>query len=157
MKIVIFLLFVSFSAFANENCASVNTDELEKCSYSEYKEQDDMLNYLYQTIVKSFPGIKSEVKDSQKLWIKSRDEICAYTPGDGSEYKISQNACMSQQTYERNRELKAIIAKEANRGVPQSMLGSKWNDYIKYHCEFMAKQFLDTGCKDRNQFLHSSQ
>lgn len=157
MKKIIFLFFMNFSAFAHENCASANTDELEKCSYSEYKVQDDTLNYLYQTIVKSFPAIKSDVKDSQKLWIKSRDEICAYTPNDGSEYKISRNACMSQQTYERNRELKAIIAKEANRGVPQSMPDSKWNDYIKRHCEFMEKQFSDTGCKDRNQFLHSSQ
>ncbi|MCZ4058386.1 DUF1311 domain-containing protein [Pantoea sp. LMR881] len=157
MKKLILLFLFSFSTYAYENCTSENTAELEGCSYNNYKLEDDALNYLYKTVINSFPEIKVEVNHSQKLWLKARDEICAYTPDDGAEYKISQNACMYQQTYERNRELKAIIIKEAGRGVDQPMPKSKWNDYIKYHCEFMGKKLSDTGCKGRNQFLHSSQ
>lgn len=153
------LFLVSCSTYAYENCTSENTAALEECSYNNYKLEDDTLNYLYKTVMNSFPEIKFEVNHSQKLWLKARDEVCAYTPDDGAEYKISQNACMYQQTYERNRELQAIIMKEVGRGVEQPMpkSKSKWNDYIKYHCEFMGKQFSDSGCKDRNQFLHSSQ
>lgn len=157
MKKLILLFLVSFSTYAYENCMSENTSALEECSYNNYKLEDDSLNYLYKTIINSFPEIRVEVNHSQKLWLKARDEICAYTSDDGAEYKISQNACMYQQTYERNRELKAIIMKEAGRGVEQPMPKSKWNDYIRYHCEFMGKKFSDSGCKDRNQFLHSSQ
>lgn len=157
MKKLILLFLVSFSTYAYENCTSGNTEEMEECSYSNYKQEDNTLNYLYGTVINSFPEIKVEVNHSQKLWLKARDEICAYTPDDGAEYKITQNACLFQQTYERNRELKAIIMKEAGRGVEQPMPKSKWNDYIKYHCEFMGKKFSDSGCKDRNKFLHSSQ
>lgn len=157
MKKLILLFLVSFSTYAYENCTSGNTAEMEVCSYNNYKQEDNTLNYLYRTVMNSFPEIKVEVNHSQKLWLKSRDEICAYTPDDGAEYKITQNACLFQQTYERNRELKAIILKEAGRGVEQLMPKSKWNDYIKYHCEFMREKFSDSGCKDRNQFLHSSQ
>lgn len=157
MKIAILLSLISFSTFAYENCTSANTSVLEECSYNNYKSEDDTLNFLYQTIIRSFPDIKVNVKHSQKLWIKARDEICAYTPDDGNEYKINQNSCMYQQTYERNRELKAIITKEANKGMAQSIPEPKWSDYIKSHCEFMSKQFSDTKCKERNQFLHSSQ
>lgn len=157
MKKLILFFLASFSAHAYEICTSENTAALEKCSYNNYKIEDDILNYLYKTVIKSFPEIKVEVIHSQKLWLKARDEICAYTPDDGAEYKISQNACLYQQTYERNRELNAIIMKEAGRGAEQQIPKSKWNDYIKYHCEFMGKKFLDSGCEDRNQFLHSSQ
>lgn len=157
MKRILLLSLLSFSTLAYENCTSENTSALEACSYNNYKLEDGTLNYLYQTIIKSFPGIKSEVNYSQRLWLKARDEICSYTPDDGAEYKVMKNNCMSQQTYERNRELKAIITKEASRGMGKSVSQPKWNDYIKYHCEFMGKQFSDSGCKDRNQFLHSSQ
>lgn len=157
MKKIILLSLISFSTFAYENCTSENTAALEKCSYDNYKSEDMILNYVYNKIVTSFPGIKTEVNRSQKLWLKARDEICSYTSDDGAEYKINQNACMYQQTYERNRELKAIITNEANSGVAQPMSQPKWNDYVKYHCEFMGKRFSDTGCKDRNQFLHSEQ
>ncbi|MDQ1212382.1 lysozyme inhibitor LprI family protein [Pantoea anthophila] len=157
MKKLMLLFLVNFSTYAYENCTSENTAILEECSYNNYKSEDNALNYLYKTVMNSFPEIKVQVNHSQKLWLKARDEICAYTPDNGAEYKISQNACMYQQTYERNRELKAIIMKEAGRGVEQPMPESKWSDYIKYHCEFMGKQFLDSGCKDRNQFLHASQ
>jgi len=149
---------MSFSAIAYENCASENTSVLEKCSYDNYKLEDKILNDLYKNIVKSFPEIKNEVKKSQLLWIKARDKICTYTPDDGAEYKINQNACMYQQTYERNRELKAIIIKKSNLEVPShSTSQPEWNSYIKDHCVFMEKQFSDTACKDRNQFLHSVQ
>lgn len=157
MKKLILLFLISFSTHAYEICTSENTMALEECSYNNYKVEDELLNYLYKTIIKSFPEIKVETIHSQKLWLKARDEICAYTPDDGAEYKIIQNACLYQQTYERNRELNAIIMKEAGRGVEQQFSKSKWNDYIKYHCEFMGKKFLDSGCNDRNQFLHSSQ
>ena len=157
MKKLILLFLVSFSAYANENCTSGNAMELEECSYNNYKQEDDALNYLYETVINLFPEIKVEVNHSQKLWLKARDDICAYTPDDGAEYKITQNACMYQQTYERNRELKAIIMKEAGRGLEQPMPKSTWSDYIKYHCEFMGEKFSDSGCKARNQFLHSSQ
>lgn len=157
MKKLILLFFVSFSTYAYENCTNENTLALEKCSYNNYKSEDDLLNYLYKTLMNSFPEIKVEVNRSQKLWLKTRDEICAYTSDDGSEYKISQNACLYQQTYERNRELKAIIMKKADKGLAQPIPKSSWNDYIKYHCEFMEKNFSDSGCKGRNQFLHSSQ
>lgn len=95
---------------------------------------------------------------SQKLWLKARDEACAYTPDDGSEYKISQNACMhvSANIREKSR-TKSNNHERSCQGGGQSMIKPKWNDYIKYHCEFMGKQFSDSGCKDRNQFLHSSQ
>lgn len=157
MKKLMLFFLASFSTYAYENCTSENTEALEQCSYNNYKLEDETLNYLYKTAINSFPEIKVEVNHSQKMWLKARDEICEYTPDDGAEYKISKNACMLQQTYERNRELKAIIMKEAGRSVDQSMPKSKWNDYIKYHCEFMEKRFSDSGCKDRNQFLHSSQ
>lgn len=158
MNKMLLLVFFGFSAMAYENCTSENTKELEQCSLSNYKSEDQFLNYLYKDIVTSFPKIKNEVKKSQQLWIKSRDEICAYTPDDGEEYKINQNDCLYQQTYERNRELKAIITKEANRVVaPQPVYQSKWNDYINHHCDFMEKQFSDSDCKVRNQFLHAEQ
>ncbi|QCR38363.1 lysozyme inhibitor LprI family protein [Nissabacter sp. SGAir0207] len=157
MKRFLLLSLISFSTFAYENCTSENTAALEQCSYNNYKLEDGTLNYLYQSIIKSFPAIKNEVMHSQRLWLKARDEICAYTPDDGAEYKINQNACLYQQTYERNRELSAIITKEVNRGVKQPMTQPKWDDYIKYHCEFMGKRFSDIECKDRNQFLHSVQ
>lgn len=156
MKNLMLLFLVNFSTHAYENCTSENTAALEECSYNNYKLEDDTLNYLYKTVIKSFPEIKVEVTHSQKLWLKARDEICAYTSDNGAEYKINQNVCLYQQTYERNRELNTIITKEASRGSEQPMPKSKWNDYIKYHCEFMGRKFLDSGCKDRNQFLHSS-
>lgn len=156
-KLLMLLILVSFSSVAYENCASENTAELETCSYENYKSEDGVLNYLYKEIVASFPKIKNEVKKSQILWIKARDKTCAYTPEDGEEYKINQNACMYQQTYERNRELKAIITKEANKGGGGIESSPEWSDYIKYHCDFMEKQFSDTECKDRNEFLHSEQ
>lgn len=78
--------------------------------------------------------------------------------GDGEEYKTNQYACLYQQTYEINRELKAIIAKEANGvSMSQSTSQPKWNEYIKSHCDFMERQFSDFGCKDINQFLYSGQ
>lgn len=157
MKKLMLLFLASFSTYAYENYTGEDTAALEKCSYNNYKSEDDNLNYLYKTAINSFPEIKIEVNHSQKLWLKAGDEICAYTPDDGAEYKISKNACMLQQTYERNRELKAIIMKEAGRDVEQTMPKYKGNDYIKYHCEFLGRRFSDSGCKDRNQFLHSSQ
>ncbi len=158
MKKLLLLSLISFSTVAYENCTSENTTVLESCSYDNYKSEDELLNYLYKSIVISFPEIKNEVKKSQMLWIKARDEICTYTPDDGAEYKINKNACLYQQTYERNRELKAIITKESNMGgAPQSTSQSGWNHYIKDHCDFMEKQFSDNECKDRNLFLHSDQ
>lgn len=67
-------------------------------------------------MVSIFPKLKDEVRKIQQLLIKARDEICAYTPDDGEEYKINQNACLYQKTVERNRELRAILTKEANSG-----------------------------------------
>lgn len=156
MKKIILLSLMSFSAVAYDNCTGENTTALETCSYDNYKSEDNLLNYLYKNIVTSFPDIKDEVKRTQILWIKARDETCKYSPADGAEYKINQNACMYQQTYERNRELKAIIDKEANKSAtPQPESQPEWNNYIKSHCEFMEKQFSDMECKVRNQFLHS--
>lgn len=158
MKKLMLLVIFSFSAMAYDDCTSENTKELEQCSYRNYNSEDQLLNYLYKDIVKSFPKIKDEVKKTQKLWVQARDEVCAYTLDDGDEYKINQNACMYQQTYERNRELRAIITKEANRDItPQSVPQPKWNEYLKNHCDFMEKQFSDSECKGRNQFLHSNE
>jgi len=156
MKKLILLSLISFSAVGYENCTSGNTAALEKCSYNNYQSEDNLLNYLYKSIATSFPEIKDEVKRIQILWIKARNEICKYSPDDGAEYKINQNACLYQQTYERNRELKAIIDKETNKDVaPKTEAQSEWDNYIKNHCDFMEKQFSDTECKGRNQFLHS--
>ncbi|MFI8418638.1 lysozyme inhibitor LprI family protein [Serratia sp. NPDC078593] len=154
-KLILFMLFSS-SVIAFENCTTGNTNELAKCSYDNYKSEDNLLNYLYENIVTTFPEIKNEVKKTQRLWIKLRDDICAYTPNDGEEYKINKNACLYQQTFERNRELKAIIEKQAElRNSSKITPQLKWNEYIKLHCDFMSKQYSDSGCKDRNQFLHS--
>jgi uncharacterized protein YecT (DUF1311 family) len=155
-SVLIVLFCFSFSTMAYENCTSENTKELERCSFGNYKSEDQLLNYLYKDIITSFPQIKDEVKKTQQLWIKARDEICAYTPDDGEEYKIDQNACLYQQTYERNRELKVIILKETSgNATSQSASKPKWDDYIKHHCDFMDKQFSDSTCKDRNLSLHS--
>lgn len=153
-KLLILVLFSS-SAMAFENCTGENTNALELCSYNNYKSEDQVLNYLYKDIVTTFPEIKDEVRKTQQLWIKARDEICAYTPDDGEEYKINKNACLYQQTVERNRELKAIITKEANSGGAVAISNPKWDEYIKLHCDFMGKNFSDSECNDRNQFLHS--
>ncbi|MFI3310559.1 lysozyme inhibitor LprI family protein [Ewingella allii] len=158
MKKLILLSLISFSALSYENCTSESTTALEICSYKNYKSEDVILNYLYNKIVTLLPKIKNEVKRTQILWIKARDEICKYSPDDGAEYKITQNACLYQQTYERNRELKAIIDKETyKREIAQPEPQREWNNYVKNHCEFMEKQFADKGCMDRNNFLHSDQ
>jgi len=156
-KLMLLMLFSS-SAMAFENCTTENTKALEEGAFGNYKSEEQLLNYLYKDITTSFPKIKNEIKQTQRLWIKARNEICAYTPDDGEEYKVNQNACLYQQTFERNRELKAIISKESS-GVIQhrSVSQPKWNDYIKHHCDFMEKQFSDSGCKDRNKFLHFEQ
>ena len=129
MKKLILLSLISFSAVGYENCTSGDTAALEKCSYNNYQSEDNLLNYLYKSIVTSFPEIKDEVKRTQILWIKARDEICKYSPDDGAEYKINQNACLYQQTYERNRELKAIIDKETyKREIAQPEPQREWNN-----------------------------
>lgn len=96
MKKFIILSLISFSASAYENCTGENITALEKCSYDNYKSEDNLLNYLYKTIITSFPEIKNEVKSAQILWIKTRDGICKYSAEDGVEYKISQNVCTSK-------------------------------------------------------------
>lgn len=156
MKRLALLALFSFPAIAYENCISENTSELEKCSLNNYKSEDKLLNYLYNDIITSFPEFRYEVKKSQQLWIKARDEVCLYNPDDGVEYKINRNACLYQQTNERNRELNAIITREISKKNGANIIPKpKWNEYLKYHCGFMKMQFADTQCNDRNLFLHS--
>lgn len=156
-KLLLLILF-SPSAMAFENCTSEKTNALEQCSYNNYKSEDELLNYLYKDIVVTFPQIKDEVKKTQLLWIKARDEVCTYNPDDGEEYKINQNTCLYQQTVERNRELRAILTKEANSGSLSATASKpKWDEYIKNHCDFMERNFSDSECKVRNNFLHSEQ
>jgi uncharacterized protein YecT (DUF1311 family) len=158
MKKMILLMLFSSHVLAIENCTSENTNALEQCSYNNYKSEDQLLNYLYEDIVVTFPKIKDEVKKIQQLWIKVRDEVCTYTPDDGEEYKINQNTCLYQQTVERNRELRAILTKEANSGSLSATASKpKWDEYIKNHCDFMERNFSDSKCKVRNNFLHSDQ
>lgn len=158
MKKMILLMLFSSHVLAFENCTSEKTNALEQCSYNNYKSEDQLLNYLYKDIVVTFPKIKDEVKKTQQLWIKARDEVCTYTPDDGEEYKINQNTCLYQQTVERNRELRAILTKEASSGSLSAMSSKPtWDEYIKSHCDFMKKNFSDSDCKVRNQFLHSEQ
>lgn len=131
---------------------------MELCSAKNYEEEDLNLNYLYKEIISTYPELKGNVKNTQKLWVKARDGICSYSPMDGEEYKVYQNSCLYEQTYERNRELKAIILKQSatmsSRNVSSNPL---WIQYIKSHCEFMQEKYSDNGCVARNNYLHAQE
>jgi len=156
MRLVILLMFFSFSTYAFEQCVDKNLKNLESCSLNNYKEEDKKLNYLYKSLINVYPELKENIKKTQKAWIKARDDICKYTLIDGKEYQVYQNACLHQQTYERIRELKAIFLKqtslENNENLSDNML---WETYLNSHCEFMLNKYNDIECKNRNKFLHS--
>lgn len=154
MKYLLLLMTFSFSAFSYENCTSENLNNLESCSARNYKEEDSKLNSLYKELISSYPELKENIKNTQKLWVKARDSICDYSQKDGEEYKIYQNSCLYEQTYERNRELKAIISKQSGQ-TNISNQNSSWNEYIKSHCNFMQGKYSDNECMARNKFLHS--
>ncbi|WP_337014802.1 lysozyme inhibitor LprI family protein [Leclercia sp. AS011] len=112
MKVFVLLILTSFSAFSFENCKSENIKILERCAFDNYKKEYAYLNYLYNTIITTYPELKEDMKNTQRFWVNSRDSMCTYTSVDGEELPIYKNSCLYEQTYERNRELKAILSKQ---------------------------------------------
>ncbi|MDU6409675.1 MAG: lysozyme inhibitor LprI family protein [Yersiniaceae bacterium] len=156
MKFLLVLLFASFPSFSFERCISQNINDLVACSAKNYKDEDLKLNYLYKQLINTYPELKENIKLTQKLWVKARDSICAYNQKDGEEYKVYQNSCLLEQTYERNRELKAIMLKQSalsNKNIGN--LNPLWKEYMQSHCKFMQDKYSDNDCVTRNNFLHS--
>lgn len=128
---------------------------LEQCSLETYKNEDAYLNYLYNAIVTTYPELKENIKNTQRSWIKARDSICAYMSADGEELQIYKNSCLYEQTYERNRELKAILSKQKVAMPHENRTSNSfWDEYVKQHCIFMKDKFSDNDCIKRNEFLH---
>lgn len=156
MKFILLFCLISFSAFSSENCTNENTKKLEQCTLNNYNEEDAYLNYLYRAIVMTYPELKEEIKNTQRTWIKARDSICTYTSSDGEEFGVYKNYCFYEQTSERNRELKAILSKQASASRHEnSNSKSSWDEYVKQHCTFMQNNFSDSDCVKRNEFLHN--
>ncbi|WP_370512071.1 lysozyme inhibitor LprI family protein [Klebsiella quasipneumoniae] len=95
------------------------------------------------------------MKNTQRSWIKARDSICAYTSADGEKLQIYKNSYLYEQTYERNRELKAILSKQKVEMPHENRTSNSfWDEYVKQHCIFMKGKFSDNDCMKRNEFLH---
>lgn len=155
MRYLYLLLMVSFSAFSYDDCSSKNLKDLEGCTFNEYKSEDAQLNFLYKTILTTYPELKESIRETQRAWVKARDNICEYSESDGQEFKVYKNYCLYEQTYERNRELKAILTLHAAKGIRgNSDYNSLWGTYLKHHCKFMKHTFSDNDCMRRNEFLH---
>ncbi|MEB7566853.1 lysozyme inhibitor LprI family protein [Enterobacter mori] len=155
MKFFILIILTSFSAFSFENCISENVKILVRCTLDNYKKEDAYLNYLYNTIITTYPELKEDMKNTQRSWVKARDSICTYTSVDGEELQVYKNSCLYEQTYERNRELKTILSKqEVVMSHENSTSNSFWDEYVKQHCTFMKDKFSDNDCMKRNEFLH---
>lgn len=151
-------MLVSFSTHAFENCLSQSISDLESCSANNFNDEDSKLNYLYKSLINSYPELKGSIKNTQVSWLKARNSICKYSQADGEEYKVYKNSCMLEQTNERNRELKAIFLKQSslkNKNIPG--LNLLWEEYLKSHCEFMQDKYSDNNCINRNNFLHSQE
>lgn len=158
MKALILLVFISFSALSFENCTSENIKIMEKCSFDNYKKEDAYLNYLYKSIIDSYPNLNEDLKITQRAWLKARDNICTYKSTDGDEFQVYKNSCLYEQTYERNRELKAIITRQSAIIKRNDIsLKSLWMKYVKLHCNFMQKKYSDSECEKRNNFLHNQE
>lgn len=157
MKFLILVFFVSFSAFSFGNCSSEKLNELEDCTFNEYKIEDARLNYLYKTIITTYPELKESIRNTQRTWVKARDSVCAYSESDGQEFKVYKNHCLYEQTYERNRELKAILTLQTAKNISNvSNYNPLWEQYLKGHCAFMKDNFSDNDCIKRNQSLHEN-
>lgn len=83
MKVFVLLILTSFSAFSFESCKNENIKILERCAFDNYEKEDAYLNYLYNTMITTYPKLKEDMKNTQRSWVKARASICAYTSVDG--------------------------------------------------------------------------
>jgi uncharacterized protein YecT (DUF1311 family) len=130
MKKIIFVvsLFISFNVFPKCNPDSALSNDMQECAVDDYKNSDDKLNKIYQEIMqnlktgltntksvddkKLYETLITDLKNSQRDWIKFRDSECARltgvnTPNSGREVYLLYSSCPSAMTKERTKVLTA--------------------------------------------------
>jgi uncharacterized protein YecT (DUF1311 family) len=101
--------------YKTENCDNLLSQmELNGCYGDNYQAADDALNTIYKQVMASSldQPAKGSLRNSERVWIKSRDKLCDdETAADegGSIRPMEIDICMQKKTDTRIRMLKAMM------------------------------------------------
>lgn len=103
------------SLYKTEDCGKYTVQmDLNTCAGNNYQSADAALNAIYKQIMISTMdrASKDKLRDSERIWIKSRDRQCnevAAPDEGGSIYNMDLANCLEERTAKRIRELKKML------------------------------------------------
>lgn len=108
-KLLLALLFVSSSAFAQYECDYAGSQrEMNACAIQDYKAADAALNTAYAKKLKTLsPAKQKALRIEQRNWIKRRDARClSKKKGEGTNVTIDYLTCLQSYTEVRTLQLR---------------------------------------------------
>jgi uncharacterized protein YecT (DUF1311 family) len=99
--------------YPTQDCNKANTQlDLNQCAQANFESADRKLNEVYRAAMDASgdEASRTQLRDSERTWIQSRDQECARQvgprEGGGSIWPMNMASCLEEKTAQRIRELR---------------------------------------------------